>query len=311
MDKILSEKKVRWWFTLAVLLTLLVGGLIRWAWIPRVQDAQHPSETLISISRSLESLLTSVLVTFLIGLVVTVSSRSLRSAQQNNEIISADQIGSRFDDHHKATSNWYFKGGLGRYFTVKTLPSVIGSNKTGLQFRVFMVDPFNATLCEYVNDHRANKVNARIESLATVVDFFSQVQNHRVKIDLARLSLIDDYSPVRLDLCDAGLLITLDAKAAPAMFHAVGSHFFEATKQELTSGPNSYTNVDLLPLIPKMTEKATKRDQVTETYVTEVLNLFVEEAQAQLKDSSIKLAVSGDEITNVTEVLKKRSNPYA
>jgi hypothetical protein len=309
MDKILESVRLRRLFVIFFGSLLAVAILLRWLAIGTTTAAQPVREALAGI---LDGYIASSIVTALLGFIVYLGTSEIRKASEQIEVLAADDINRRFVEAQQKTKTWYFKGGLGRYFTSETLPNTLKNGESGYRFRAYLVDPFNAELCNYVASHRGNGETGshiRTEALLTIVEFARHVHSKRTAVAEAQCGLIDDFAPLRIDLTDEGVFITHDKASAPAIFHRRESHFYSSYDQELTTGPNSYLVIDLVQLVQNLSNKRTEvPSHIQQAYASSVLN----EACAMLNSQRAgeNFQVSNGDVVAVLDAAPRRKSPY-
>jgi hypothetical protein len=309
MDKILESKQLRRVFLLLFGSLFIIAILLRWLAIGRTAEAGELKQ---AFARILDGYISTSIVTTAIGLVIYIGTSQIRKASAQIEVLPSGDISKRFVAAQQKTRIWYFKGGLGRYFTSETIPNTLKNGGSGYRFRAYLVDPFNEDLCEYVASHRdegQTGADIKIEALVTIADFVRNVHSRRVAVAEARCGLIDDFSPLRIDLTDEGVFITHDNASAPAMFYRNESPFYSSYEQELTTGPNSYAMIDLMDIVDKLSHgSANAPTVVDETYAKTVLDAVTE----RLRDISTPgpVDVSEEEIKAVAKIAGKRKSPY-
>ena len=305
MDKILESKHLRRVFLTVLFSLLAVAIVLRWGAIGSTANAGELEQAL---ARILDGYISTSIVTTLIGYVIYLGTSEIRKASAQIEVLPSGDITARLATAQLATTTWYFKGGLGRYLTSETIPTVLKHGEGPFRFRAYLVDPFNDELCEYVASHRGKGqkgVDIRIEALITIVEFVRNVQSKRALVAEALCGLIDDFAPLRIDLTDEGVFITHDNPSAPATFYRRESPFYSSYEQELTTGPNSYSVLNLLEVVGDLSSENAP-NAVDEAYVTEVLGKVTERLA---KISTGSFDVSGD-IKKVTEMALRRKSPY-
>ncbi len=253
MDKILESKLLRTVFLLLFGSLLTVAILLRWLVIGSTAGAGGLKE---AFARILDGYISSSIVTTAIALVIYLGTSQIRKASAQIEVLPSGDIKERLVAAQQKTRTWYFKGGLGRYFTSETIPNTLkNGEESGYRFRAYLVDPFNEKLCEYVAKHRGEGqtgADIKIEALVTIADFVRNVHGKSAAVAEAFCGLIDDFAPLRIDLTDEGVFITHDKASAPATFYQRESPFYSSYTQELTTGPNSYAMINLMEIVEKV-----------------------------------------------------------
>ena len=304
MDRILESKQLRTVFLVMTGFMLASAILVRWLAIGSTANAGAIRE---AIARILDGFIASMIVTSAIGLVIYIGTREIRKASAQIEVLPSSDITRRFVEAQQKTRTWYFKGGLGRYFTSETIPNTLKNGGSGYRFRAYLVDPFNDTLCKYVANHRDNGqegADIKIETLVTIADFARNVHRKKVWVAEACCGLIDDFAPLRVDLTDEGVFITHDNATAPAMFYRHESPFYSSYEQELTTGPNSYKMIDVLGIVDAISRQGVNPSNVLDkTYAKAVLDEVTNRLGGEYK-------LLEAEIESVALVAARRKSPY-
>lgn len=305
VDRILADKKLRALWLLAFGLFIGIAFLTR-----LLLEREYPTTGAELPKKILEGFISSGFVTFGLGLVVYFGTRQLREAKEEIKVVPVEEISELFADAQSRATFWYFKGGLGRYLTSKSLPEVLKNGRTGYRFRAYIVDPFNAELCKEMARARKDFTQARvrIEAFTTIVEYVRQVHDSLPSIESACCGLIDDFAPLRTDLSDVGAIVTHDHPAAPAVFYKDESLFCDGIRQELTTGPNSYRNFDVRKLAVELDGDACKPKALTIEYVQQVLAALTAELKNErpLPDE----VIPGDVAAAVVECANTRESPY-
>jgi hypothetical protein len=304
MDKILESKQLRKVFLLLFGALLMIAILVRWLAIGDMTNAGQAKQV---FARIVEGYISTSFVTTVIGAVIYLGTSQIRKALAQVEVLPSGDITKRFVAAQQKTTKWYFKGGLGRYFTSETLPNTLKNGHSGYSFRAYIVDPFNKELCKYVAVHRDQGQQGddiRIEVLLTIADFVRNVHRRRVWVTEAKCGLIDDFAPLRVDLTDEGVFITHDKATAPAMFYRNEGPFYYSYEQELTTGPNSYVMIELMEIVDAISGAGLNAPNILDkTYAKAVF----EEIARRLGQ---KYEVSDGEIDSIVQLASDRKSPY-
>jgi hypothetical protein len=304
MDKILESKQLRKVFLLLFGALLMLAIVVRWFVIGNMTNAGPTRQV---FARIVEGYISTSLVTTVIGAVIYLGTSQIRKALAQVEMLPSGDITKRFVAAQQKTTKWYFKGGLGRYFTSETLPNTLKNGHSGYSFRAYIIDPFNNRLCQYVAVHRDEGQKGddiRIETLVTIADFVRNVHRRRVWVSEAKCGLIDDFAPLRVDLSDEGVFITHDDATAPAMFYRNESPFYYSYEQELTTGPNSYVIIDLMQIVDAISSAGLNAPKVVDkTYAKAVFDGVASHLGQGYE-------VSEGEIDSIAHLASLRKSPY-
>ena len=142
MDKILESKYLRKVFLVLFGSLFTTAVLIRWLVIGSTSQAGGFRE---ACARILDGYISSSIVTTAIGFVIYIGTSEIRKASAQIDILPASDINRRFVLAQHNTKTWYFKGGLGRYFTSETIPNTLKNGESGYRFRAFMAKSTKAT----------------------------------------------------------------------------------------------------------------------------------------------------------------------
>jgi hypothetical protein len=307
MDKILANRRLRRVFLLWVLTTVVLASLARW-----ILAAHTDGKGIYSVlARVAEGFISSAVISVLVGLIIFVGTSEVREAAAQIEVLASGDISDAFEEAQRAATLWYFKGGLGRYATAKTIPNCLDNGRTGYDFRIFIVNPFDMNLCKYVSDARANGEDAAAtarEAFTTIVEFCRLVQSRRTDISSASCSLIDDFSAMRVDVNDQGVIVTHSDKKSGAVRYDKNSFVYRSYRKELTTGPNSYHTIDIAATAAALAVGPPAKGNVSDAYVSAVLEKVV--AAIPAVAAAAAWLSHPDEISKVVEMANSRKNPY-
>lgn len=140
-----------------------------------------------------------------------------------------------------AANDWTFKGGSGRWQRSTVLPRLASITSRSVHYRMQLIDPFNEKLCaaygQYRTIQRAATRPARpdsgrqiqLEVLACIYATAWYAKNSRLQ---PTVSLVNAFSPLRVDAGGDGLLVTVADLAQSALYAANNSWYYESIVDE-------------------------------------------------------------------------------
>lgn len=226
------------------------------------------------------------------------------SFNENLEIVEAWNIQSKLTASLKDTKSYWFRGRSARWFRAKALPKLSDAarhDQTARQVNLILPDPMNTEVLKAYADHRNSLPDAetdrwtpnriRNEILATLlVAGKAAAGNSRLSI---RVFLVPDFSVVRYDLSDAGLMMTREDKRWPGWFSGSHSRFYASIKEDLRIISERGQEIDLGK--PKWPAK----------------KLVVTDLSALLADLGFKSSLDNSEIRAIFAAVQLDKSPYA
>ncbi|TRO57616.1 hypothetical protein [Streptomyces sp. IB201691-2A2] len=153
--------------------------------------------------------------------------------------IPREEIGRRLDDLLSSTNSWYFRGGLGGWQRSTALPALSNVTNQDISYRMHILNPANEDLCRRYANYRASAgqrtgttdpQSVRDELLALLYAVAWYQQRTRVNPDVSFLS---NYSPLRYDLSNAGLIVTVPDIQERAIYAPAGGWYCTSVRDEL------------------------------------------------------------------------------
>lgn len=242
-NDILTKPYARKVFYTSILLLTALIIVLRFFAIPNLQDVISQDIVQI-ISQLLDTFLITVLVTVFIGsYLFWITPKFVNEA--SIEIIEPRDLPNTFQKSLESSTIWLYKGGCGRYFRTKTLPTMAKNARLQSLSREIIgivLDPTDSVLCrrhaEYRNSTRSTEIDGawseervRAEVYTTILTVIYYQQNEkRLRIELA---LSKSFSGFRIDLGSQYAILTREDRLAPAMKTHEGSYFYRSFKEEI------------------------------------------------------------------------------
>jgi hypothetical protein len=225
------------------------------------------------------------------------------SFNENLEVVEAWNIQTKLNAL-KDTKSYWFRGRSARWFRAKAIPSLSDAarhDQTAREVNLILPDPLNTEVLQAYASHRNSLPSAetdlwtsnrlRNEILATLlVAGKAAADNSRLKI---RVFLVPDFSVVRYDLSDAGLVMTREDKRWPGWFSGSHSRFYASIKEDLRIISERGQEIDLAK--PKWPAK----------------KLVLEDLSALLKQLGFSLSLDPSEIGAIFAAVQLDQSPYA
>lgn len=293
MDRVLREARARWPFLVALGLVLaldialfaLVKDLTQWDGIAAI---------LQSIASSLvASLFVAVMIlTYLPG---PDEERPLKQ-------IDSGEISPLLESAAKASRNWAFSGGSGRFLRAVTLPALLKTARddhVSVILRVVLYDPDNSALCERYAAYRTGYVKTdkpwtaervQIEIISTLFDLYCAAQATE-GLDL-RIALSQTMSALRYDISDKYAIITTDGKDTPAAWANAKSHYYEAYRSEVYGQVSQGRSINI-----------ERKLGVNTQYTSDAV-------AGALARMGLQCRLSASALDQIARTAEKRENPY-
>ncbi|MFF9088887.1 hypothetical protein ACF1BE_21155 [Streptomyces sp. NPDC014991] len=153
--------------------------------------------------------------------------------------IPQEEIGGRFDGLLSSTHSWHFRGGLGGWQRSTALPSLSTVTNRDIAYSMHILNPADEDLCRRYASYRASAgqrtgttgpENVRDELLALL--YAVSWYNERTRIK-AEVSFLHSYSPLRYDLSDAGLIVTVPDMQERAIYAPAGGWYCTSVRDEM------------------------------------------------------------------------------
>lgn len=166
------------------------------------------------------------------------------SFNENLEVVEAWNIEPKLEAPLRDTKSYWFRGRSARWFRAKALPKLAAAatkDSSGREVTLILPDPGRQDVLEAYAAHRNSLPDAasdswtagriRTEILATIlVAGKTAADNRLVRV---RIHLVPDFSVVRYDLSDTGLMMTREDKRWPGWFSGANSRFYNSVKEDL------------------------------------------------------------------------------
>ncbi|MFG2607818.1 hypothetical protein ACGFT2_30370 [Streptomyces sp. NPDC048514] len=153
--------------------------------------------------------------------------------------IPQEEIGGRLDGLLSSTNSWHFRGGLGGWQRSTALPALSTVTNRDIPYSMHILNPADEDVCRRYASYRAsagqrtgttNPENVRDELLALL--YAVAWYNERTRIR-AEISFLSSYSPLRYDLSDAGLIVTVPDMQERAIYAPAGGWYCTSVRDEM------------------------------------------------------------------------------
>jgi uncharacterized protein YggL (DUF469 family) len=303
MQTILENKNVAKIFWISCFLILIVIGLTNYFWIGDI--SQNPSWLKTFSSGILESLAAAFITTLLIGGFIYYVAPTF-DPKKGASFLGSHEFNDHFIENLKATNEWNFRGGFGRYLRTKILPTLndIASNdRTPITIKAQILNPKNIKLCQLHADLRnsvanidkkkdwsANDVKENLYSTIIACAIFKRNNSF---MDVS-VYLNDFFSTDRIDICSNFGLITKEDRKIPGLKFGKGSVHYNAYKGDLSVTQQQSNVVGDL------------------TIIYTIGQLTPENIKSILKELSFdEEKYENDFYKNIAGLINKGMNPYA
>jgi hypothetical protein len=243
MEEILNNNFRRNSFLLFSILIAAICLLVRYGLLPHWNPAlsRHATEIIATL---VEDLFTTLVTAVLVGVfIVWVTPAIMRRA--NIEPIEPKGISTLLQEAAIQSTIWTFKGGMGRYTRVATLPTLVKqARKSGTRrkIRIMLIDPDNEKLCLsyalYRNGVRSSKGESpltadlvRDQILATILTA-AKVSISESLLDV-ELFVLPSWSVMRIDLSDLYMVMTSEDPGEPGLRADNRTHFYDTYSKDL------------------------------------------------------------------------------
>ncbi|MFD4593819.1 hypothetical protein [Streptomyces rubiginosohelvolus] len=153
--------------------------------------------------------------------------------------IPQEEIRERFSELLNSTNSWHFRGGLGGWQRSTALPALSTVVNRDIAYSMHVLNPADEVLCRRYAGYRASAghrpgtadpENVRDELLALL--YAVAWYNERTRIR-AEVSFLYSYSPLRYDLCDSGLIVTVPDMQERAIYAPAGGWYCTSVRDEM------------------------------------------------------------------------------
>lgn len=163
--------------------------------------------------------------------------------------VASAEINGLLTRELSTTAGWWFRGGSGRWFRNKVLPSLAKRQDPQPVF-IQILDPRDEHLCERYSSYRSqqrdpadireNESDPRAiqaDLLACILSAFVHAAHSRIS---AQIVLLRTYSPMRIDMGSSMLLATVASQTAPALMARYDSFFYKSIKDEFENAAHGH-----------------------------------------------------------------------
>lgn len=204
---------------------------------------------------------------------VTGTRKALDELQLVRVLASRQEIAQAHVEARKDATKWSFKGGTGTYLRAVTLPTCVAAarkDKKHLTFRIEVIDPTDAEVCEAYAHYRRSLSDqpdgtgetwstdrVRKESFATVLAAFWHRQRYGL-LDIG-VGLSSTMTTFRWDISATRLIMTVEDPNR-AMTALAGTFYYESCDTELRLSLEQSRRVplELYKLVPLSDEPTTE-----------------------------------------------------
>lgn len=306
MNEILRRKHSRYLFYVSMTFLILFVFALRYSVLPFYYP-DTASDIGGAYALFLNGVVTSLLVTIIIGsFMYWIQPKSMSNAKI--EIEDQNALNEIFEAAFGSTEIWYYKGGCGRYFRTKTLPSIALAARRKSQSKeilVVILDPTNDDLCEKHALYRSGMASQQVEKdkwdlfkvqselFATIVStVVAQVQEPLLRLSI---SLCSHYSSFRIDLSDDYAVITKEDRNAPAIICNKGTYFYKSYKDEVILSLNQSR------VLKKLKEAKFVITNIQPSHVKDILH------ELELNHDCL----NDEMLDKIAKTCREKDNPYA
>lgn len=195
--------------------------------------------------------------------------------------VPASEIRSALMGNLHDASAFYFRGGSGRWLRNVTLPTLAAVSDREIALTVQLVDPRDEHLCHAYADYRSvarrgpsrreGEGNPRLiqrDILAAVYLAAYYSANARLT---ATVVLTRNFSPLRYDVSDRGMVVSVADETKPGLVAASGTWLHDSVVDEMKQARHGSETVNFGKLRDAFTVRL---DQVTEDSVYRALSSF-------------------------------------
>lgn len=235
MNNILTNKYLRRAFWIACCSVLVVLGFIKYLFIGElIETSPH---WLKFASGMMEALVAAIITTIGVGSFIFYLTPKL-DPKYGTEFLSSNEFNDYFNSVLKATNEWHFRGGFGRYLRTTVLPSlnkIASDNRSPVTIKAQILNPKNDKLCQLHADLRNSVKNVDNKKDWTIDDvkenLYSTIvacaiyESNNQYLDIS-VFLNNFFSTDRVDICtDYGIVTKEDRKVPGLKFSKDSSHY--------------------------------------------------------------------------------------
>ena len=208
MELLIRKSVARRYFfiVLALMFALLVGLRFVIAFASKAKTF----DPIVFWAAVTDNLIGTLFVTLAVALLIVYLLPDM-SATAHLATLQPREIGALVSEASRETTEWWFKGGQGRYLRSTTLPNLVTSATRGkaVSLNALLFNPLNDTLCAKYAEYRyglasgadkylwnADRVKAEI--YATIFEIFRA--SRRIELLSVQVGLLDTMSTFRFDL---------------------------------------------------------------------------------------------------------------
>lgn len=173
--------------------------------------------------------------------------------------IPGSEIRKQLTELLDATTSWHFRGGTARYQRAAVLPRLAAVTHTDVNVYMQLLDPRDETLCRVYAEYRrkSGDLNSdpkrapdliRCEILATI---YAAAWYRRVNRVEPHVVLTQTFSPLRLDMGDGGMCITIAEASEPALFARSESWLYKSLRDEMRQAETTLPKLDFSHVRPE------------------------------------------------------------
>uniref|UniRef100_A0AAU3GZR6 Uncharacterized protein n=1 Tax=Streptomyces sp. NBC_01401 TaxID=2903854 RepID=A0AAU3GZR6_9ACTN len=153
--------------------------------------------------------------------------------------IPQGEIDGRLVELLSSANSWHFRGGLGGWQRSAALPHLATIMNRDISYSMHILNPADEDLCRRYASYRASAgqragttdpENVRDELLALLYAVAWYNERTRIKVEV---SFLRSYSPLRYDLSDAGLIVTVPDMQERAIYAPAGGWYCTSVRDEM------------------------------------------------------------------------------
>jgi hypothetical protein len=236
-------------------------------------------------------------------LVKVMRQLSAMSSEAEAREVPGSELGQGLTDLLSTSRSWKYRGASGGWLRHRTLPHLANIQFAEVPIQVQILDPRDRDLCTRYASYRRK---LRPKTLTRPIDTYDSVLvellaciyaawyfGHTTRIQPS-ISLLPTYSPLRYDVGDSGLYVTIADLNAPGLYARVNGWMYTATVDEFRQVEAELPNVT----IPSGSWFPSEREEISAAGVEQaLLSAVVTQAGRSSQLLSSDIEVSWDKVT--------------
>ncbi|MFJ7049751.1 hypothetical protein ACIQVC_41025 [Streptomyces sp. NPDC101112] len=153
--------------------------------------------------------------------------------------IPREEIGTRLESLLSSSNYWHFRGGLGGWQRSTALPALSNVRNQDVSYSMHILNPADEDLCSRYANYRASagqrtgttepqNVRDELLGLLYAVAWYKAC----TRVD-PKVSFLYSYSPLRYDLSNAGLIVTVPDMQERAIYAPAGGWYCTSVRDEM------------------------------------------------------------------------------